>query len=198
MIAGILLAAGRSQRMGQPKLLLPWRGVPLVRHVAQIALDSNLDELLVVVGHRADHVRAALEGLPVRIVHNASFLEGQSTSIQAGVQALRQDTEAVAVMLGDQPLLEPATVNMLLAAYKVSAAPIVVPRYKGRRGNPVVLEQSLFPALLALTGDEGARPILRKQEAQIHWVDVADEGILLDVDTPEMFASVVERVSNHA
>ncbi len=193
MITGILLAAGRSQRMGQPKLLLPWHGVPLVRHAAEIALASKLAELLVVVGHRAEHVKAALGDLPVRIVHNDGFLAGQSTSIQAGILALRQDAEAVVVLLADQPLLQAATVNALLAAYAASAAPIVAPRYAGRRGNPVLLARSLFPALLALTGDQGARPLLRNHAAQIAWVDVADEGILLDVDTPEMFQSLMER-----
>lgn len=193
MIAGILLAAGRSQRMGQPKLLLPWHGVPLVRHAAQTALASDLDELLVVVGHRAEDVKAAVMDLPVRIVHNDAFWEGQSTSIRAGILALRQEAEAVVVLLADHPLLQPATVDALLANYAAAAAPIVVPRYAGRRGNPVLLARSLFPALLALRGDQGARPLLQNYAEQITWLDVADEGILLDVDTPEMFQSLIER-----
>lgn len=193
MITGILLAAGRSQRMGQPKLLLPWHGVPLVRHVARLALRSGIDELIVVLGHRAAHVDAALAALPLRIVQNEDFLEGQSTSLRAGLAALSDTAEAVIVLLADQPLLQPATIDALIACYREHAPLIVVPRYSGQRGNPVLFAQPLFPALQMITGDQGARAVIQEHRDRVQWLDTIDEGVLLDLDTPDMYQQLIER-----
>jgi molybdenum cofactor cytidylyltransferase len=187
MITGILLAAGRSQRMGQPKLLLPWGNLPLVRHAVQIALDSKLDEVIVVTGYLAEHIAVALHGLPMKLVHNAAFLEGQSTSVRAGVEALDADVEAVVMLLADQPLLQASTIDALLDTFRHQQAPIVVPRYNGQRGNPVLFARSLFGELLMLAGDQGARPVLAMHAEDIRFVDVADEGMVLDLDTPEAY-----------
>jgi molybdenum cofactor cytidylyltransferase len=193
MITGILLAAGRSTRMGQPKLLLPWGNIQLVRHVAQIALRSVLDDLLVVTGHRAEHVQAALAGLPVTLVHNEAFLDGQSTSVRAGIAALSDDAEAAVILLADQPLLRSATIDALIKAYRAHHPPIVAPQYQGQRGNPVLFDRMLFPALLAIQGDQGARPVLQTHRQQIHLVDVADNGVLLDLDTPDAYQQLWDR-----
>lgn len=193
MIPGILLAAGRSQRMGQPKLLLPWHGVPLVRHTAQIALASKLDELIVVTGHRAEHVRAALDGLQVTIVHNDAFLDGQSTSVRAGVAALGPEVQAAVILLADHPLLQPTTIDALIDTYLQEQPLIVVPRYKEQRGNPVLFGRTLFPQLAVLTGDQGARPVLMAHGEHVRYVDVVDQGILLDLDTPEMYQELWDR-----
>jgi molybdenum cofactor cytidylyltransferase len=195
MIAGVLLAAGRSQRMGQPKLLLPWNGVPLVRHVAQNVLQSDIKQLVVVVGHRAPHVEAALDGLPVQIVRNAAFLEGQSISVRAGVAALDQQTEAALILLADQPLVQPTTLNLLIHTYHNFQASIVIPRFNGQRGNPVLFGHQVFEQLQQLQGDQGARPILQTYAAQTRFVDVDDEGVVLDIDTPENYEKVLARAS---
>jgi molybdenum cofactor cytidylyltransferase len=195
MIAGVLLAAGRSQRMGQSKLLLPWHGVPLVRYAAQIALRSKIDELLVVVGHRAEHVKEALDGLPVRIVPNNAFLEGQSTSIRAGIAALDLSTAAVLILLADQPLIQAQTLDMLIEVYRREQPLIVAPRYKEQRGNPVLFARTLFPQLLKIAGDEGARAILKAYAPQTVMVDVADEGVVLDIDTPQAYRQVWEHAA---
>jgi len=187
MITGILLAAGRSTRMGQPKLLLPWGRVQLVQHVAQTALRSALDHLIVVTGHRAEHVEAALAGLPVTPVHNAAFLDGQSTSVRAGIAALDANVEAAMVLLADQPLLQPSTIDALIAEYHQHQPLIVAPQYHGQRGNPVLFDRTLFSELGALQGDQGARPVLQAHRQQMHLVDVADEGVLLDLDTPDNY-----------
>jgi molybdenum cofactor cytidylyltransferase len=187
MITGILLAAGRSTRMGQPKLLLPWGNIQLVRHVAQTALRSSLDQLIVVTGHRAEHVQAALAGLPVTLVHNEAFLDGQSTSVRAGVAALSDDVQATIMLLADQPLLRAATIDALIEAYHHHQALIVAPTYHGQRGNPVLFDRSLFPELAALGGDQGARPVLQAHQQHMHLLDVADEGVLLDLDTPDAY-----------
>lgn len=193
MIAGILLAAGRSMRMGQPKLLLPWQGVPLVRFVAQRALLSSIDELIVVTGHRAAHTSAALADLRVRIVHNDDFLDGQSTSLRAGVAALDDAVEAAIVLLADQPLLQPATIDALIAHYRQHQPPVIVPRYGGQRGNPVLFDRSLFAALQTISGDQGARSVIQNQRDGVQWLDTADQGVLLDIDTPEMYQRLSEQ-----
>lgn len=193
MIAGVLLAAGRSQRMGQPKLLLPWRGVPLVRFMVQQILQARIDELIVVVGHRAEHMIAALDGLNVRIVHNQDFLDGQSTSLRAGIAALDSATSAALVLLADQPLLQPQTIDALIEMYRRDRPAIVVPRHAGQRGNPVLFDHSLFPELLAIGGDQGARGVIKAHESGICWLDTTDGGILLDIDTPDAYSALIER-----
>jgi molybdenum cofactor cytidylyltransferase len=193
MIAGVLLAAGRSQRMGQPKLLLPWLGMPLVRFIAQQILRSRIDELIVVVGHRAEHLSAALEGLAVRIIRNDDFLDGQSTSLRAGIAALDASVSAALVLLADQPLLQPATIDALIEVYLREQPPIVVPRHAGQRGNPVLFDRGLFGELVAITGDQGARSVIKTHEPEIRWLDTTDGGILLDIDTPDAYGRLIER-----
>jgi molybdenum cofactor cytidylyltransferase len=193
MIAGVLLAAGRSRRMGQPKLLLPWQGVPLVRFIAQQALQTRLGELVVVIGHRAEHMIAALDGLPVHIVRNEHFLEGQSTSLGAGVAVVSPSASAALVLLADQPLLQPATIDALIDRYLQDRPLIVAPRVGDERGNPVLFDRTLFPALQTISGDQGARSVIKMYEHAICWLDTTDRGILLDMDTPEMYSQLVER-----
>jgi molybdenum cofactor cytidylyltransferase len=193
MITGILLAAGRSTRMGQPKLLLPWGNIQLVRHVAQIALRSLLDEIIVVTGHQALHVEAVLEDLPLTVVHNAVFFQGQSTSVRAGIAALNNDVQAAMILLADQPLLQPSTIDALIHVYREHQPLIVAPRYNGQRGNPVLFDRTLFVELAALQGDQGARPVLQANRQHLHLVDVADEGVLLDLDTPDTYQQLWNR-----
>src|ERR1044071_9671211 len=193
MITGVLLAAGRSQRMGQPKLLLPWQGVPLIRFVAQQILRSQLDELIVVVRHRSEHLIAALDGLALRIVRNDDFLDGQSPSLRTGVDALDASVSAALVLLADQPLLQPATIDALIEVYAREQPPIVVPRHAGQRGNPVLFDRGLFAELMAITGDQGARSVLKAHEQSIRWLDTMDGGILLDIDTPDAYGALIER-----
>lgn len=195
MIAGVLLAAGQSERMGQPKLLLPWQGIPLVRHAALIALEAQLDELVVVVGHASDRVAAVLTDLPLRVVVNEAFAAGQSTSVAAGIAALVPTMDAAVVLLADHPLLQPTTITALVETYTTTLAAIVVPRYNGRRGNPVLFSNALFNELGKLGGDQGARSLFTRYAELIQWVDVADEGILLDVDTPAMYQALLDRPS---
>lgn len=182
--------------MGQPKLLLPWRGVQLIRHVVQTALQSQLDELVVVVGHRAAHVTSALDGLAARIVHNPHFVDGQSTSLRAGLAAA-SNAEAIVVLLADQPLLKSTTIDAIVERYKHDHPLIVVPRYQGQRGNPVLFDRSVFPKLQELTGDQGARGVLHEYSAQIAWLDVEDAGVLLDVDTPTGYAQLLEHTDTN-
>ncbi len=183
-IAAIILAAGASSRMGRPKQLLDWGGRPLVRVAAEQALAARLDDVIVVVGGAGGAVTAALAGLPLRVIDNPAYAEGQSTSLRAGVAALGPAVAAAVVMLGDQPFVTAAIVERLIAEWRATGAAIVAPSYRGRRGNPVLFARAIFPELLAITGDQGARAILAAHAADLRLVPFDDDRPLADIDTP--------------
>jgi molybdenum cofactor cytidylyltransferase len=184
-IAAIILAAGSASRMGRPKQLLDWGGRPLVRVVAEHALAAGVDRVLVVVGAASDAVAAALAGLPVELVENPAYAEGQSTSLRAGVAALGPDVGAALMLLGDQPFVTSAIVERIVEEWRASRAAIVAPVYRGQRGNPVLFAHTIFGELLAIEGDQGARAILAADPARIHKVPFDDDLPLVDIDTPE-------------
>ncbi|GAB4209642.1 MAG: nucleotidyltransferase family protein [Roseiflexaceae bacterium] len=171
--------------MGQPKQLLDWSGRPLVRVAAETALAGGLEPVVVVAGHAHDLVAAALEGLPVTIVYNPDYAEGQSSSLRAGLDALAPDTQAALVLLVDQPYVTPAIVTALIEAWQRSGAAVVAPVYSGQRGNPVLFARALFPELRAISGDRGARDLLATSPERIQLIPFNDTRPLLDIDTPE-------------
>ena len=183
-IAGILLAAGSSSRMGQPKQLLDFDGRPLVRIAAEHALAAPIDRLLVVVGAAGDAVAEALAALPLDIVVNADFATGQSSSLRAGVAALPAATGAALILLSDQPFVTPDIIAALVAAWRSGGGPIVVPVYRGQRGTPVLFDRVLFPELLAVHGDQGARSVIAGNPARVTAVMFDDDQPLVDIDTP--------------
>jgi len=184
-VAALILAAGASSRMGRPKQLLDWGGKPLVHAAAEVALAAKLDPLLVVVGGAQAEVEAALAGLPLRMVANPDYAAGQSTSLRTGIAALGQDADAVVVLLGDQPFVTAAIVEQLVAEWQASQAPIIAPTYAGQRGNPVLFARAIFPELLAVQGDQGARGVLAADRARVRLVAFDDPRPLADIDTPE-------------
>jgi molybdenum cofactor cytidylyltransferase len=173
--------------MGRPKQLLDWGGQPLVRVVAQAALAANLDHVSVVVGNAANEVTAALAELPVQIIVNPDFAAGQSTSLRVGVAALPPSTAAALVLLVDQPFVTSAIINTLVDHWHASRAPIVVPFYAGQRGHPVLFSHILFPELLNVTGDQGARHLMQHNKHQIESVHFDQPFPLYDIDTPEEY-----------
>jgi molybdenum cofactor cytidylyltransferase len=189
-IAAILLAAGRSSRMGRAKQLIDWHGVPLVRHVAQQALAADLAGLTVVVGAQAAEVRQALAGLALTIVENPQFAAGQATSLAAGLSALPADCAAALVLLVDQPLITPALINDLLTAYRADPADALIPQVDGQPGNPVILSAALFPELQELQGDEGARAVLRRPGRRVTRLACRDSAYIRDCDTPDQLAAL--------
>ncbi len=189
MIAGIVLAAGRSSRLGRPKQLLPIHGEPLLRYTVRRILASPLDDVFVVVGHEADAVHAAIADLPVQIVFNADFARGQSTSVRAGLGALSPETEAAVFLLGDQPGIDPNLIAALIAAWRASNAPAVAPHYSNGVGNPVLFDCSVYTNLLTLEGDQGAKPIIR---------DLELKGLLETVAVPHASPPDIDTNSDYA
>jgi molybdenum cofactor cytidylyltransferase len=185
VIAAIVLAAGASIRMGRQKLTLPMPdGRPLVRVTVEQVLAAGLDDVVVVTGRDAEAVARALAGLPVRTVTNPRYAEGQSTSLRAGLDALRPGTDAAVIALGDQPLPDPDVVRRLVAAFRRTGRPIAAPVYRDGRGNPVLFAATLFGELREVTGDRGARGVIARDPARVAEVPV-DLPMPADIDTPE-------------
>jgi len=184
-VGGILLAAGSSSRLGQPKQLLDFRGVPLIRHVAEQALASRLASLTVVVGHRAADVRAALSGLAVDVVENPSYAQGQSTSLRVGLLNFPRDHSAALILLVDQPFVDATLIDRLIGLYEESGAMIVAPQVAGRRGNPVLFDRALFPELLTVVGDTGARDVISRHRDRLATLELPDDHAFQDIDTWE-------------
>ncbi len=187
MITAIVLAAGISRRMGTPKQLLMYKGRPLLRHVVENLLQSRVDEIMVVLGYQGTEVAEVLNGLPVRIIINQDYTCGQSTSVKSGLTALHpadSDRLGVLFVLGDQPLVKPETINLLIDHYRQHGG-IIAPYYQGVRGNPVLFDQKFFSEFQVLTGDAGAREIISRHPEDLWKVEVPDKGVLQDIDTLE-------------
>ena len=181
-VAGVLLAAGTSDRYGDHnKLLATHDGDPLVRDAARALLAAPVDPVVVVVGHEADRVSAALDGLDLEPVHNDAYDTGQASSVRAGVRAVRDRADAAVVALGDMPFVAPETVALLVDAYAAGAGDALAAAHDGRRGNPVCFDRRFFDALTDVTGDVGGRSILLENGTL---VDTDDPGVRRDVDRP--------------
>jgi molybdenum cofactor cytidylyltransferase len=189
-IAAIVLAAGRSTRMGAAnKLLADVDGKPMLRHSVEAALASRARPVLVVTGHQADEVRAALTGLDVAFVANPDFATGLSSTLKAGIRGLPETADAALVLLGDMPRIETAHLEAMIAASATDAASvIVVPVHQGRRGNPVLWPSDLFAEMLALEGDVGARSLMARHAQRVREIELGTDAIFMDVDTPDALA----------
>jgi len=184
-IAAIILAAGRGSRYGAEdnKLLVEMDGQPLLRRVAEAALTSRACRVVVVTGHAREEIEAALAGLPVSFAHNADFASGLALSLRAGLAAV-ENADGVVVLLGDMPGVSADVVDRLIAAFeKAPACAAVIPTCRGRRGNPVLIARAIFPQVMQLRGDEGARKLLRSIDGVVE-LPLDDAFILADIDTP--------------
>ncbi len=186
-LAALVLAAGRSTRMGgSNKLLAEIGGRPLVRIAVEQALASRARPVIVVTGHQRERVEAALAGLDVTFVHNPDYADGMSTSVKAGIAAVPADADGAIVCLGDMPQVDATLIDRLLAAFDPEQGALaVVPTMDGKRGNPVVWSRRFFPELTALGGDVGARHLIASYPEAVAEVPVAGRGALVDVDTPD-------------
>jgi molybdenum cofactor cytidylyltransferase len=196
VITGIVLAAGSSSRLGRPKQLLDLGGKPLVRHVVDAALGSSLDDVVVVVGRASDAVRDILPSdRRLRVVHNTRYAEGQSTSLVAGVEAASEATEAVVVLLGDQPAISADAIDAVVHGYRERRSPIVQASYSGTPAHPTLVDRTLWPELLAVHGDEGARSVIDRHRPDRTLVEVGGT-VPADIDTEDDYRSAMRDQSH--
>ncbi len=190
-VGAIILAAGAARRMGQPKQLLPVAGQPMVRRVTEAVCAAGLQQVIVVLGARAQAVATVLQGLPVELVTNPTWQAGLSTSVRAGIGALHPDIDAALLVLADQPDVRPGLLRTLVDRYRETRAPIVAPFYQGQRGNPVLFDRALFAELEGVEGDRGGRVIVCRHEADLVQVEVDDPVVVSDIDTPEDYEATI-------
>jgi molybdenum cofactor cytidylyltransferase len=193
-VAAIVLAAGQGTRMGGAKMTASYAGKPLVRHAHDAVAAAGLAPVLTVVGHDAARVSAALAGVDTSFVENPDYAQGMSTSLKAGIAALPETAAGAVVLLGDMPLVTPTIVARLVAAFaERPTAKAVVPTAGGQRGNPILIGRRLFPEVMALTGDVGARRLLESAGDDVIEVAIDDGAVLTDVDTPEALAGLTSQ-----
>lgn len=180
-----MLAAGQSSRMGSNKLLLTLGNKTLIEHAVRNALDSSIDEVIVVVGHQAERVKDVVPELDrVMLVNNPSYKDGMSSSIRSGLAKVSRSSEAVVILLADQPFVNSRIINALIDKFKDSGVDIVASRYMGEPRNPMLFSRSLFPAIARLEGDRGARDLAVAGEWKVEFVDLDIDDYLRDLDTP--------------
>lgn len=186
-VGAVVLAAGTSSRMGQSKVLLPWDRRTVIEAVVARLAPLRLAEIIVVTGYQADEVARVLAPLPVRVVHNPDYERGEMlSSLQVGLRTLGRTVSACLVVLGDQPMIDGRNVDRVLAAYAERRGEIVVPVFRNERGHPVLFDQRYWQELLALT-DGAPRDVVRRYPDQVAVVEVHNDSILRDIDTPEQY-----------
>lgn len=206
-VAAIILAAGRSSRFaareargeetteGASKVFAMLEGRALVGHVVAAAAASRASPLVVVTGRSAELAKSTVEGFDVTLKHNPNFALGMAGSIATGLAAVPAGADAAIILLADMPKIKPATLDALIETFDRERPDAVVPCHHGHRGNPVLIARALFPSMLRLTGDEGARRILADGSYRVAACEVRDPGVLLDVDTREALAALAKRNS---
>jgi len=185
VISGIVLAGGTSSRLGQPKQLLDLGGRPLLQHAVDAAAAAGLDELIIVLGHQAEDVAAAVT-LPAgaRSVVNPDYATGQASSMRSGLAATSPTSEAAVILLGDQPAIRPADIVAVVNAYRTGSGPVVQGSYRGTPSHPVLFARETWPELMAVGGDTGARDVLKAHPDWVVRVEL-DAEVPEDLDTME-------------
>jgi len=186
MITAIILAAGKSKRMGQPKMLLPWGEATVISHVISVFQNAGVEDILVVTGGAKEEVENAISRHNVRAIYNKHFSNGEMlSSIQCGLRALTRQTQAVLIGLGDQPQVQERSVQLVCKKFIDSKASIIVPSYNMRRGHPWLITRPLWDNLLNLESPHTPRDFLNAHSDNIQYVNINSSDILADLDTPE-------------
>ncbi len=183
MISAILLGAGQSKRMGVDKLSLPWGRRTVLQHCFNTLLESDVQELVVVLGIRNQGVKNLFQGRKVKVVINPYSNKGMSTSIRRGIEALRPRSDGILIALGDQPFVKTRTINVLIHAFDQGEKRIIVPSFRGRRGHPVIFDRKYKRELLNLEGDVGGKSVIERHPEDVRVVSVRSIGVVRDVDT---------------
>ncbi len=190
-LAGLILAAGESSRMGTDKALLAYHGRTFLEAILSTCREGGLDRLVVVLGHHAREIQHALNLEGAEVVVNQNYRRGQTSSLQAGLKALETaEPEAIVLCLVDHPAVSAETIRKLVAAFQPSRSPLAIPTFQGQHGHPVLIGRALFEQLKKLSPDEGANAVIRKYRHLTKFIEVDDRGILLDVDDPETYRSL--------
>jgi len=190
------LAAGESRRMPICKQLLEIRGKTMIEIVVEKAIKSRLNEVIVVLGYKSEMIREHVEkylnqSKPITIVYNPDFRRGLSTSLKAGLKAINRDSRAAVFILADQPLIKIETINQLIEVHSSMNCLIVAPIYRGRRGNPVLVDRRLFEEIFKLEGDVGARPLIKRHIDGVVYMATDDLGVIADIDTMEDYSALI-------
>ncbi|MGA3326069.1 MAG: nucleotidyltransferase family protein [Terriglobia bacterium] len=193
MIAGLILAAGESRRMGRDKALLTYHGRSFLETIIDNLGAAGIEKITVVLGHHAEAIQGAVNLAAVQVVVNHDYPRGQTSSLQLGLATAAANLpEAVVLCLVDHPAISAEVIGKLTERFKSTHPPVLIPTYKSQRGHPIVISQVLFPELLALPPEEPANTVIRKHRDATQFVEVADPGILLDVDDPATYEQLVE------
>ncbi len=187
MIAAIILSAGESSRMGRPKALLPVGGKSFIEIIVSSLQETKVGKIIVVIGHHADEIWPKIVHLPVEVLVNVNYKQGQLSSLKVALQNLEagERVDGALVHLVDHPFLSPILVNKMIEQFYESKKLIVVPRYRGRRGHPVLFSRQLFPELLETPVDQGAKAVVHAHREETLEIETEDEGVTVDIDTPE-------------
>jgi molybdenum cofactor cytidylyltransferase len=184
-VSAIILAAGESKRMGQPKLLLKWGESSLFEQTLDNYLGSAVNEVNIVLGHQAAEMEKVIGDRSVNTAINPAYSKGMSTSIIIGINIMSPRTQGIMLALADQPSVSSQTIDRLIQVFELRQKGIVLPAYQGQRGNPVIFDIKYRNELLALTGDIGGREIVHRHYNDVQEVSVDNRGVLIDIDTPE-------------
>ena len=190
MISAIILAAGESKRMGQPKMLMPWGNVTVLGHVVGVFQKAGIEDIVVVLGAERDRIERIVFQYPIRCVHNEDYAVGEMlSSLQCGLKALTLQTQATLVGLGDQPQVQEGSVRLICEAYQNTRSELIVPSFQMRRGHPWLVARTLWSELLSMRALESPRDFLNRRSDKIHYVAANTATILADLDNPEDYYS---------
>lgn len=193
-VGAIVLAAGDSRRMGQPKLLLPWGPSTIIRSVCERIASCGLHEIVVVAGEQMEAIQQQVADLPVRVIYNPEHAEGEMlSSLAQGLQSIWHSSSACMVVLGDQPEIKPDVFSLILSAYSQGLGRIIAPTYQSRRGHPVLIDSAFWQAMIDLPPGKAPRDMLSAHEQHIHQIAVDTEAVLSDIDTPEDYEQASKR-----
>lgn len=188
MVSAILLAAGESKRMGKPKQLMPFGRSTILEQTIDNLLNSEVSEVIVVLGYRAEEMIKTVAIKPVKVVINPAYHQGMSTSIVTGLNLVDDEAQAVMLALADQPLVDSKTMNRLIDEFFNHDKGIAIPVYQGRRGHPIIFSIKYKGELLKLTGDIGGRQIIKQHPDDVLEVAVGCESINIDINTPSNYS----------
>lgn len=192
MVSAILLAAGESKRMGRPKLLLPFGSGTILEQTVDSLLSSRIDEVIVVLGARAQEMEKAIAGRPVKVAFNPDYRQGMSTSLITGLKQVDSRAQRIIVALADQPLIDKETYNRLIEKSLGSDKGITVPVYKAKRGNPTIFSNKYKDELLELKGDVGGKEILKRYPYDILEVTVNSESVYIDINNMDDYLKLAD------